>query len=71
MRTKDSVGERGENNMSIQYCEKCDQYIDTDFNAEHFDEEVGGCEDTFEEDDNIPGFEGTISKLNDLTIRKI
>jgi hypothetical protein len=34
--------------MSIQYCEKCNQYIDTDFNAEHFADEVGGCETTFE-----------------------
>lgn len=25
--------------MSIEYCKKCDEYIDTDFNAEHFDEE--------------------------------
>ena len=24
--------------MSIVYCEKCDQYIDTDHNAEHFEE---------------------------------
>lgn len=24
--------------MSIQYCEKCGQYIDTDYNAEHFEE---------------------------------
>jgi hypothetical protein len=24
--------------MSIQYCHKCDQYIDTDFDAEHFDD---------------------------------
>ena len=23
--------------MSIQYCEICDTYIDTDFNAEHFE----------------------------------
>lgn len=35
-------------NMSIQYCEKCNQYIDTDFNSEHFDDEVNGCETTFE-----------------------
>ena len=24
--------------MSIIYCENCDSYVDTDFNAEHFDE---------------------------------
>jgi len=24
--------------MSIQYCEKCNRKIDTDFDAEHFDE---------------------------------
>lgn len=30
--------------MSIEYCEQCDGYIDTDFNAEHFDDEFGGCE---------------------------
>jgi len=23
--------------MSIQYCDYCDRYIDTDFQAEHFD----------------------------------
>ena len=22
--------------MSVVYCEQCDKYIDTDFNAEHF-----------------------------------
>lgn len=22
--------------MSVVYCEECDKYIDTDFNAEHF-----------------------------------
>lgn len=26
-------------NMSIQYCFDCDEHIDTDFNAEHFDGE--------------------------------
>ena len=40
--------------MSIEYCEKCDGYIDTDFNSEHFDEEVGGCEATFEEIEGAP-----------------
>jgi len=24
--------------MSIQYCDNCNKHIDTDFNAEHFDE---------------------------------
>lgn len=27
--------------MSIIYCENCDKYIDTDFDAEHFEE----CDD--------------------------
>jgi len=40
--------------MSIQYCEKCDSHIDTDFNSEHFDEEVNGCESTFEEIEGAP-----------------
>ena len=26
--------------MSIIYCDKCDKYIDTDLDCEHFDEEV-------------------------------
>ena len=34
--------------MSIEHCPKCNQNIDTDFNAEHFADEVGGCEITFE-----------------------
>ena len=29
--------------MSIVYCEYCHEYIDTDFNAEHFIDEVGEC----------------------------
>ena len=28
--------------MSITYCHHCDQYIDTDFNAEHFCD-CGAC----------------------------
>ena len=24
--------------MSVVYCQDCDKHIDTDFNAEHFDE---------------------------------
>jgi hypothetical protein len=39
--------------MSIQYCEKCDANIDTDYDAEHFDEEYNGCRDTFEENERI------------------
>lgn len=39
--------------MSIQYCEKCGNYIDTDFNAEHFDEEFDGCEYNHIEEDEI------------------
>jgi len=38
--------------MSIVYCHKCDTYIDTDFNAEHFDEEVRGCETSYQEELN-------------------
>lgn len=34
--------------MSIEYCDKCGKNIDTDLNAEHFADEVSGCEDTFE-----------------------
>ena len=34
--------------MSVQYCHKCDTIIDIDFNAEHFDDEVDGCETTKE-----------------------
>jgi hypothetical protein len=33
--------------MSIVYCEKCQKYIDTDYNAEHFEEDVDGCEDIY------------------------
>jgi len=29
--------------MSVQYCEYCNKYIDTDFNAEHFD-----CSDDYQ-----------------------
>jgi len=36
--------------MSITFCDKCDNYIDTDFNAEHFDEEVKGCETSYEQE---------------------
>ena len=35
--------------MSIEYCEKCHKHIDTDYNAEHFADDVEGCEDTFTE----------------------
>ena len=28
--------------MSIMYCEVCDSHVDTDYNAEHFEE--GDCE---------------------------
>lgn len=28
--------------MSIIYCHNCDEYIDTDYNVEHFDDE-GEC----------------------------
>lgn len=29
--------------MSVIYCHDCDENIDTDFNAEHFDYETGAC----------------------------
>jgi hypothetical protein len=38
--------------MSVMYCEHCDQYIDTDYNAEHFDED-GNCE--LEKEDSEEG----------------
>jgi len=56
--------------MNIEYCDKCDSHIDTDFNAEHFDEEVNGCEATFEEVDEIPQLKGTLEALNELSIIK-
>lgn len=28
------------NNMSIEYCEKCNKHIDTDYDSEHFDEHM-------------------------------
>ena len=31
--------------MSILYCEYCHEYIDTDYNAEHFTDEDGECSD--------------------------
>jgi len=53
--------------MSIEYCEKCDEHIDTDFNAEHFDEEVNGCETTYQEE-AIKLFEDTFGlKKSPLT----
>jgi len=38
--------------MSIEYCKECNSYIDTDFNAEHFDKEVEGCEIAFNKKDD-------------------
>ena len=32
------------------YCEKCDTHIDTDFDCEHFDSEVDGCETEYQEE---------------------
>ena len=49
--------------MSIEYCNKCDRQVDTDFNAEHFGEEVNGCEATFEEEE-IPQLKGTKELLD-------
>jgi len=56
--------------MSIEYCNRCDSQIDTDFNAEHFDEEVNGCEATFEEIEEIPQLKGTLEALDRFTIVK-
>jgi len=56
--------------MSIEYCHKCDSQIDTDFDAEHFDAEVDGCEATFEEVEEIPQLKGTLEALDKLTIIK-
>lgn len=51
--------------MSIQYCHKCGKTIDTDFNAEHFADEVDGCEDTFEEDETgLKKYLKALKKLN-------
>lgn len=30
--------------MSIEYCEKCGNRIDTDYDSEHFGEDGEGCE---------------------------
>ncbi len=35
--------------MSIMYCENCQKHIDTDFNAEHFDECLDYQCDNFDE----------------------
>lgn len=36
--------------MSILYCFDCDLYIDTDYEAEHFDEEMEKCVATQDQD---------------------
>lgn len=33
--------------MSMQHCHQCDTTIDTDYNAEHFFEDVEECETIF------------------------
>ena len=30
--------------MSIMYCNKCNQYVDMDYNSEHFDEHLEEAE---------------------------
>ena len=57
--------------MSIQYCHKCDSYIDTDLNAEHFDEEVNGCEDTSEEETKNKEFSEVSFEEGYATARRI
>ena len=42
--------------MSIQYCFNCDNYIDTDFDAEHFDEcgkDDDGCNEDSDPMENL------------------
>jgi len=56
--------------MSIEYCQRCDSYIDTDLDAEHFDEEVNGCETMFKEIEEMPQMKGTLEALDKLTIIK-
>jgi len=46
--------------MSIQHCEKCNSDIDTDFNAEPFDEEANGCEATFTECGAVKCYTGCV-----------
>ena len=38
-----------ESDMSIVYCEYCDEYIDTDFDSEHFDDDGKCWEELLEE----------------------
>jgi len=40
--------------VSIEYCNFCDQHIDTDFHAEHFDTKHKECECIMEEDQKHP-----------------
>lgn len=42
--------------MSIQYCFNCDRYIDTDFDAEHFDE-CGSDDGCNEDSDSMENFD--------------
>ena len=53
--------------MSIQHCRQCDQYIDTDYDAEHFYEEAIQlyCEEYKIEPDDIylPEHEERITKI--------
>lgn len=37
--------------MSVMYCDYCDKLVDTDFNAEHFDDD-GNCEIENEENED-------------------
>ena len=46
--------------MSVVYCDKCNSQIDTDFNAEHFDQEVNGCEATFTECGAVKCYQGCV-----------
>ena len=60
--------------MSIEYCQKCSKYIDTDFNTDHFDKEVDCCETKFEaeqarQDDiqeNTDSLEEKLEALNNI-----
>jgi len=51
--------------MSLEFCDKCDTVIDTDFNAEHFDEDVQGCETTYLERQVENVFEKSLRQIEE------
>jgi len=50
--------------MSLMYCHQCGNHIDTDYDAEHFDDEVNGCEIMCE-----LGLNNKITKAHNITAR--